>query len=105
MNKCLLVEIKYRDNLIIVASNVTQLKWLKSDLEKEFKMNDLGKLHYCLGMEFEMNRAAYTIIITQRSYIEKILKQFNIEKYKSVRTPSDVNSKLLKTSNEEFENM
>ena len=42
----LLVVIVYMDDLIILASNVTQLKWLQSKLEKEFRMSNLGELCY-----------------------------------------------------------
>ena len=93
------------DDLIILASNVTQLKWLKSELEKEFEMSDLGELHYCLGVEFERNREAHTITMNQRSYIEEVLKRFNMEECKPVGTPFDVNSKLLKLLDEEFVNV
>jgi len=48
----LLIVIIYVDDLIILASNVSILKWLKSRLEDEFEMSDLGGLHYCLGVEF-----------------------------------------------------
>ena len=43
--------------------------------------------------------------MNQRSYIEDILKHFNIEECKPVGTLFDVNSKLLKPSNEEFKNV
>ncbi len=101
----LLATILYVDDLIILASNVTQLKWLKSELEKEFEMSDLGELHYCLGVEFERNRAARTITMSQRNYIEEVLKRFNMEDCKPVGTPFDANSKLLKFSDEEFGNV
>jgi hypothetical protein len=73
------VTIFYVDDLIISASNVTQLKWLKLELEKEFKMIDRGELHYYLGVELERNREAHTITVNQRSYIEEVLKCFNME--------------------------
>lgn len=44
------------------------------------EMNDLGELHYSLGVEFERNKESNTIIMNQRSYIEKVLKHFNMEK-------------------------
>ena len=52
----LLVKILYVNDLIILVRNVTQLKWHKSELKNEFKMDDLGKLHCCLGVKFEKNR-------------------------------------------------
>ena len=104
-NEYLLVAIVYVDDLIILASNVTQLKWLKSELEKEFEMSDLGELQHYLGVEFEKNTVARTIIMNQRSYIKEIFKRFNMEEYKPVGTPFNVNSKLLKLLDEKFVNV
>jgi hypothetical protein len=69
----LLIVIDYVDDLIILASNVSILKWLKSRLENEFEMSDLGELHYCLGVEFERDRASRTITMSQSKYIEEVL--------------------------------
>ena len=88
----LLVAIFYVDDLIILASNVIHLKWLKSELEKEFEISDLGELHYYLGVEFERNREARTITMNQMNYIEEVLKRFNMEEYKPVKIMFDVNS-------------
>ena len=101
----LLVTILYVDDLIILASNVTQLKWLKSKLKKEFKMSNFKELHYYLGVNFERNKEAHTIPMNQRSYIEQVLKRFNMEKCKPVGTLFDANSKLLKLLDEKFENV
>ena len=76
----LLVTILYVDDLIILASNVISLKWLESEFVREFEMSNLEELHYSLGVEFEKNREAHTITMNQKSYIEKILKRFNMKK-------------------------
>jgi len=68
-------------------------------------MSDLGDLNYCLGVQFQRNRNTYTITMSQTSYIEEVLRRFNIENCKPVATPSDVNSKLLKFSDEIFGNV
>ena len=79
MGEYLLETIFYVVNLIILASNLSYLKKLKSELEKEFEMIDLGDLHYCLGVEFERNREACIITMNQRSYIEEVSKRFNMK--------------------------
>ena len=43
--------------------------------------------------------------MNQRIYIKEVLKRFNMENCKSVIIPFDVNSKLLKLSDEEFMNV
>ena len=68
-------------------------------------MNDLKELHYCLGVEFERNREAYTITMNQRNYIKEVLKRLNMEECKLVGTPFDANANLFKLSDENFENV
>jgi hypothetical protein len=99
------VIILYVDDLIILSSDVTKLKWLKSQLEKEFKMSDLGELNYYLGVQFQKNRKTHTITMSQTTYIEEVLRRFNMKDCKPVVTPSDANSKLLKLSDEKFGNV
>jgi hypothetical protein len=41
--------------------------------------------------------------MSQKKYIEEVLKRFNMEDCKPIGTPLDVNSKLLKLTEEEFE--
>ena len=68
-------------------------------------MSDLKKLHYCVGVEFGRNREARTISMNQVSYIEEVLKCFNLEKCKLVGTLFNANSKNLKLLDEEFGNV
>ena len=99
----LLIVLIYVDDLIILASLLAKLAWLKAKLNEEFMMSDLGELSYCLGVEFERDRKARTITMSQRKYIKEVLKRFNMEECKPIGTPLDVNVKLLKLSVEEFE--
>ena len=105
MGEYLLVAILYVDDFILFSSNITQLKWLKSELEKEFETSDLIELHYYIGVEFERNKEACTITMNQKNCIEKILRRFNMKMCKAVGTPFDVNLKLSKILDEKFVNM
>ena len=40
----------YVDDLIIVAKSQEVMSKIKCDLSRKFKMKDLGKIHYCLGI-------------------------------------------------------
>ena len=99
----LLIVLIYVDDLIILASLLAKLAWLKGKLNAEFEMSDLGELKYGLGVEFVRDRKARTITMSQRHYIEEVLKRFNMEECKPIGTPLDVNVKLMKLSEEEFE--
>ena len=98
MGKYLLVAILYIDDLIILESNVTQLKWLKLEFEKEFEMSDLGELYYCLGVEFERSGEACIITMNQMSYIQKILKCFQHERMQTGQNFVRCEFKIVKTS-------
>ena len=48
------------------------------------------------------DRAARTITISQGKYVVDVLKPFGMEDCKAVGTPLDMNSKLVKLSEEEY---
>ena len=66
-------------------------------------MSDLGELHFFLGVHIERDRAACTITMHQRSYIEEVLKRFGMEDCKPISIPLDVKAQLLKLTDEEHE--
>ncbi len=51
----LLIMIIYVDDLIILASNVSILKWLKSRLEDEFEMSDFGDLQSASVEDYDVD--------------------------------------------------
>ena len=99
----IVIVIIYVDDLIILASDMTKLMEFKAKLEKEFDMSDLGELHFFLGVQIERNRAARTLTMHQRSYIEDVLSRFGMEECKPLATPLDVKAILVKPSQEELE--
>ena len=98
----MMMVIIYVDDLIILASCMSSVKALKAMLEREYKMSDLGELHFCLGVEFVRNRATHAITMNQFKYVVDFLKRFGLEDCKTVGTPLDVNSKLVKLGYEEY---
>ena len=59
-------------------------------MKKEFEVKDLGKTKLCLGLELE--HKANGIIVHQSSYIERLLKCFNMDKAHPLSTPMVVKS-------------
>ena len=43
----------YIDNLIVITKTPETMKKIKENLAARFKMKDLGKLHYCLGISIQ----------------------------------------------------
>ena len=67
-------------------------------LKKEFEVKDLGKTKLCLGLQLE--HKANGIIVHQSSYIERLLKRFNMDKAHPLSTPMVVRS--LDPQNDQF---
>ena len=67
---------------------------LKHDLKQNFHVKDLGNVSYCLGLEFR--RENVKMEISQKMYIQDILKRFGMEDCKPVTTPLDVGMKFQK---------
>ena len=59
-----------------------------------FDMKDLGLVKKILGMEIYRDRARGKLFLTQKSYIEKILSCFGMDKSKPISTPTSVSCKL-----------
>ena len=53
-------------------------------------MKDLEKTKYCLGLQIE--HKSNGILIHQSTYVEKVLKQFNIDKAHPLNSPMIVRS-------------
>ena len=54
----------------------------------------MGHLHCCLDIEFMQNKD--NIVITQKKYIEDILRKFKMQDLKAVTTPLDNTIKFTK---------
>lgn len=55
-------------------------------------MKDLGQFNYCLGLEVWRDNGS--TLITQRKYINEVLKRFHMKGCKAVSTPLEQNIKL-----------
>ena len=86
----------YVDDLIVISKTEEEIQRLKNDLASRFKMTDLGRLHYCLGITVEYDENNKIVWMHQKQYILKMLEKFGQEDAKVVATPSDVNVKLSK---------
>ncbi|RVW49447.1 Retrovirus-related Pol polyprotein from transposon TNT 1-94 [Vitis vinifera] len=56
-------------------------------LSTHFDMKDLGEASYVLGIKILRDRANGVLKLSQRAYIERILKRFNMHNCKSTKAP------------------
>lgn len=85
------------DDLIIIGSAIELIDEIKIELSHAFVMKDLGKMHYCLGIE--VWRQDGKTVITQRKYAKKLLQRFNMQDCKAVSTPLEQNVNLSSDNN------
>ena len=86
----------YVDDLIIITKTSATIKIIKESLANRFKMNDLGKLSYCLGINVEYDELTKSLWLHQRQYIQSLLERYGLLEAKPSATPADVNVKLMK---------
>jgi hypothetical protein len=57
----------------------------------------MGELHWILGIEVKRVREEKKIMLSQRSYIDSILRRYNLDDLKPVSIPMDTNIRLNST--------
>jgi hypothetical protein len=87
----------YVDDLNII-DHTKDIDEARNHLKTEFKMKDLGRTKFCLGLQLEHLHTS--ILIHQSAYVQKILKKFNMDKVYSARTPMVV--RALKKDTDPF---
>ncbi|CAL1383720.1 unnamed protein product [Linum trigynum] len=91
----------YVDDIILSGDDQDMIQEAKDFLSKEFKVRDLGKLKYFLGLEIARSSAG--ISVTQRKYCLDLLIDTGFLSSKPSKTPSDMKTRLSQFNDEESE--
>ncbi|KAF8755430.1 Mitochondrial protein [Rhizoctonia solani] len=75
------------DNMLLAGTPKLYLEDVKVDLAKSFDIVDLGEARMFVGVKITRDRQLGMLKISQRRYIDNILKQFGMEECKSCVTP------------------
>ena len=59
----------YVDDMIIATNSIEKFINLKSHLSSKFEIKDLGKINYCLDVEFRQDSESKSIFMSQKKYI------------------------------------
>ncbi|KAK3119169.1 hypothetical protein QOZ80_9BG0715040 [Eleusine coracana subsp. coracana] len=73
------------------------LEAVKTSLRKSFSMKDLGEAAYILGIKIYRDRSKRLIGLSQDTYIDKVLKRFNMQDSKKGFLPMSHGVSLSKT--------
>ncbi|MCH93687.1 retrovirus-related Pol polyprotein from transposon TNT 1-94, partial [Trifolium medium] len=82
----------YVDDVILAGNDMTEFTYIKILLDTSFKIKDLGKLKYFLGLE--VAHSSSSISLCQRKYCLDLLSDAGLLGAKPVNTPSDASIKL-----------
>ena len=86
----------YVDDLLLFRPKGPVMYNLKDLLKSEFKITDLGNLHWLLGIRIECRD--HDIALSQSSYIDTILKRFGLYDCNPVTYPLDKNHQINKAT-------
>ena len=84
----------YVDDLIIAGSSEEQINKFKEEMMGAFETTDLGLLNSYLGMEIKQSTSS--IFLSQRTYMNHILKTFKMSDCNSIKMLIEVHFKLQK---------
>ncbi|RVW60152.1 Retrovirus-related Pol polyprotein from transposon TNT 1-94 [Vitis vinifera] len=87
----------YVDDILLASNDSDLLIETKHMLLTHFDMKDLGEASYVLGIKILRDRANEVLKLSQRTYIEKILKKFSMQNCSSSKTPIVKGDKFSKT--------
>ena len=85
------------DDILLIGNDIPTLQEVKSWLGKCFAMKDLGEAAYILGIRILRNRSKRLIGLSQSTYVDKVLKRFNMHNSKKGELPIQSNARLSKT--------
>lgn len=89
----------YVDDFFIFSEHSEEKASLINTLKQNFEIKELGEVKNCLGMKIERDKKNGTLKLSQPEYIRALLEKYGMQECKSVQTPMQVNTNLVKTTN------
>ena len=86
----------YVDDVIIASNNNEFINSVKAYLDNIYGIKDLGELKYFLGIEIKQNYQENIITLSQKGYIEKVCKKYDLKMTTKYSTPLPANTKINK---------
>nr|XP_016463726.1 PREDICTED: uncharacterized protein LOC107786726 [Nicotiana tabacum] len=82
----------YVDDVLIIGTDMEEVNQLKSFLHNTFKIKDMDKLHYFLGLEVIYKTDG--VLISQRKFALDLLKEYDCMSYSGLSSPLDPSIQL-----------
>ena len=75
------------DDILLASIDVSLLIEIKKFLSSNFDMKDLGEASYVLDIEIHRDRKNRVLGLSQKAYLEKVLKKYNMHASNATPTP------------------
>ena len=77
----------YVDDIFLTANDTDLLIETKQLFFSHFDMKDLGEAFYALGIQILRDRPSFILRLSKQTYIELIMKRFNMQSCSSSKAP------------------
>ena len=77
----------YVDDILLATNDIGLLHETKRFLSKHFEMKDLGDASFVLGIQIHQDCSQGILGLSQKSYIDKVLKRFGMQDCRPGDTP------------------
>ena len=85
-SKCIFL-VLYVDDILLATNDIGLLHETKRFLSKYFEMKDLGDASFVLGIQIHRDRSRGILGLSQKNYIDKVLKRFGMQDCRPGDTP------------------
>ena len=85
------------DDILLATNGTNFLLEIKQMLSYSFDTKDLGEAHYVLGIEILRDRSRGILGLSQKTYIDRILKRFNLQSCAPGKAPILKGNKISKS--------
>src|SRR5688572_27987484 len=86
----------YMYDILIISDSLKDINETKDFLKNRFRMEDMGEAKRFLGMDINRLKDTGNVRISQKDYIESVLKKFGMENCRPAKTPFAPGTKLWK---------
>lgn len=93
----IIIALIYVDDILIIGNNIGAINDFTRRLDKVFSQKDLGELHF-LGIEVYRNSNG--MVLTQKRYVDNLLKKFGMQNASSCPTPMTLGKHRVKLKEE-----